>query len=149
MSRDPNDIPEVFRRAMRDVGWDYGGGNDDDDNGRSPFPPRPDRPQSAGSNRTLWIIVAIFLLLISFNWIVTTYTNWTWFSAMSYDDVWLKQFAYKIVLFVSGFLVALIFIWGNLAIARKRALRTTNPLQPEILKLTWSKWVSALTAIFL
>ncbi len=149
MSRDPNDIPEVFRRAMRDAGWDYGGGGDHDDEGRSPFPPRPDRPQSAGSNRTLWIIVAIFLLLISFNWIIATYTNWTWFRAMSYDDVWLKQFAYKIVLFVIGFLVALIFIWINWALARKRALRTTNPLQPQILKLPWARWIIAVVAIFL
>lgn len=150
MSRDPNDIPEVFRRAMRDVGWDYGGGrNDDDDNGRSPFPPRPDRPQSPGSNKTLWIIIALFLLLISFNWIVATYTNWTWFQAMSYDDVWLKQFGYKIVLFVIGFFVALLFMWGNWIIARKRALRTTSPLQPQILKLGWAKWVIALVAIFL
>jgi uncharacterized membrane protein (UPF0182 family) len=149
MSRDPNDIPEVFRRAMRDVGWDYGGGNDDDDNGRSSFPPRSDRPRSAGSNRTLWIIVIIFLLLISFNWIVNTYTNWTWFQAMNYDDVWLKQFAYKIILFVIGFLVALIFIWLNWTIARKRALRTTNPLQPQILKLPWARWIIALLAIFL
>ncbi|MBE2221055.1 MAG: UPF0182 family protein [Anaerolineae bacterium] len=151
MSRDPNDIPEVFRRAMRDAGWDYGGGsnNDDDDNGRSPFPPRPDRPQSPGSNRTLWIIIALFLLLISFNWLVTTYTNWTWFQAINYDDVWLKQLGYKIVLFVVGFILALLFIWGNWTIARKRALRTTNPLQPQILKLGWAKWVIALIAIFI
>lgn len=150
MSRDPNDIPEVFRRAMRDAGWDYGGGgNDDDDNGRSPFPPRPDRPQSPGSSRTMWIIIALFLLLISFNWIVTTYTDWIWFQAMDYDDVWLKQLGYRIVLFVIGFVVALLFMWGNWVIARKRALRTTNPLQPQILKLGWAKWVIALVAIFL
>ena len=147
MSRDPNDIPEVFRRAMRDVGWDYGGGGNDDD--RSPFPPRPNRPQAAGSNKTLWIIVALFLLLISFNWIVTTYTNWTWFQAMRYDDVWLKQFGYRIGLFVIGFVTALLFMWGNWSLARKRALRTTSPLQPQILKLGWAKWVIALAAIFL
>ena len=150
MSRDPNDIPEVFRRAMRDVGWDYsGGGNDDDDNGRSPFPPRPDRPQNPGSNRTIWIIGILFLLLISFNWIVTTYTDWTWYQAVSYDDVWLKQFGYKIVLFASGFIVAFLFLWFNWALARKRALRTTNPLQPQLLKFPWVKWAIAAAAAFL
>ena len=149
MSRDPNDIPEVFRRAMRDMGWDSGGGGNDDENGRSPFPPRPDRPQSAGSNRTIVIIAILFLLLISFNWAVTTYTDWTWFQAMGYDDVWLKQLGYRIVLFVIGFVVALLFMWGNWSLARKRALRTTNPLQPQILKLGWAKWIIALVAIFL
>jgi len=149
MSRDPNDIPEVFRRAMRDVGWDYGGGGDDDDNGRSPLPPRPDRPQSPGSNRAIWITVVLFVLLISFNWIITTYTDWTWYQAMSYDDVWLKQFAYKIVLFAVGFIVALIFLWFNWAMARKRALRTTNPLQPQLLKFPWVKWAIGAAAAFL
>ncbi len=150
MSRDPNDIPEVFRRAMRDVGWDYGGGsNDDDNNGRSPFPPRPDRPQTPGSNRTIWIIGALFLLLISFNWIVTTYTDWTWYQAVNYDDVWLKQFAYKIILFTSGFLAAFLFLWFNWALARKRALRTTNPLQPQLLKFPWIKWAIIAAAALL
>ncbi|PID85737.1 MAG: hypothetical protein CSA11_06545 [Chloroflexi bacterium] len=150
MSKDPNDIPEVFRRAMRDAGWDYSGGGDDDDpRGRSPFPSRPKRSPSGGSSRILWITIIIFLLLISFNWIIVTYTDWIWFRAVRYDDVWLKQFAYKIVLFVIGFSVALAVIWLNWHIARKRALQTTNPLQPQILKLPWTRWIIALLAIFL
>ncbi len=148
MSRDPNDIPEVFRRAMRDAGWDYGTENDDDK--RPPFPPRPDRPtEPPRPNRTLWILAIIFLLIISFNWIVTTYTDLLWFQKMSYESVWLTQFVWKIALFVIGFLVALGLLWGNWHLARQRAIRNTPPMQPQLLKIPGARWVITGFAIFL
>lgn len=148
MSRDPNDIPEVFRRAMRDAGWDYGAEGDDE--GRPPFPPRPDRPtEPPRPNRTIWLLAAIFLLIISFNWIVRTYTDWLWFREMSYDSVWITQFVWRIALFVIGFIIALALLWGNWLLARRRAIRITSPLQPQLLKITGVRWVIAGFAIFL
>ncbi|MCB8983472.1 MAG: UPF0182 family protein [Ardenticatenaceae bacterium] len=148
MSRDPNDIPEVFRRAMRDAGWDYG--TESDDEGRPPFPPRPDRPTPAPRpNRTLWILAAIFLLIISFNWIVNTYTDWLWFREVEYTSVWLTQFAWRIALFLIGLIVALVVLGGNWVLARRRAIRITSPLQPQLLKISGVRWVIAGFAVFL
>jgi len=133
---------------MRDMGWDYSG-EDDDNNGRSPFPPRPNNPPERGSNHLFWIILAVFILLISFNWIVSTYTDWIWFQALTYEAVWLKQFALRLLLFAIGLVVAFLVIFLNWRSARKRALRSTNPLQPQILKFPWAKWAVLGIAAFL
>jgi len=133
---------------MRDAGWDYGTENDDE--GRPPFPPRPDRPtEPPRPNRTLWILAAIFLLIISFNWIVNTYTDWLWFQETSYTAVWLTQFFWKISLFFIGLVVALGLLGGNWLLARRRAIRVTSPLQPQLLKISGVRWVIAGFAVFL
>ncbi|MBK8986090.1 MAG: UPF0182 family protein [Chloroflexi bacterium] len=148
MSRDPNDIPEVFRRAMRDAGWDYG--NEEDEGGRPPFPPRPERPsEPLRPNRTLWILGIIFLLIISFNWIVRTYTDWLWFGETGYTSVWLTQFGWRVALFVIGMVTAVLILWGNWHLARQRAIRSTSPLQPQLLKIPGARWVIAGFALFL
>ncbi|MGD2050294.1 MAG: hypothetical protein PVH03_12395, partial [Chloroflexota bacterium] len=72
MDRDIVDIPEVFRRAFEeDDGWSEGNGGDGDNggggNGRG-----SDRPWWI--NRWLWLGILIIILLLSFNWIITTYT---------------------------------------------------------------------------
>ena len=44
MSRDNFDIPEVFRRAMEEAGWNDGG-DDNGGRGRRPFPQQPGQPR--------------------------------------------------------------------------------------------------------
>jgi uncharacterized protein len=139
MSRDPNDIPEVFRRAMRDAGWDYG--QDEADDGRPPTPPRTQRTeQPPESKRTLLLAGALLLLFLSFNWVVRTYTDWLWFQELSYVDVWLKQFFWRIGLFLVGLVIALVVFGLNWHLARKRAIASTSPLQPQLLKIPGAKW---------
>ena len=137
-SREDFDIPEVFRRAMEDAGWrdaDGGGGEGDDgDNGggeeggsgREPFPPPGEnRPRL---NRSLWIFGLLFLLMISFNWIVNVYTDWLWFQELKYTDIWRTQWMVRIGVFVVAFLIATLILLGNWLLARRRAIRATITL---------------------
>lgn len=160
MSREDFDIPEVFRRAMEEAGWrdagdsnggdsgDGGGGGGDDDNGgRKPFPPRPDRTPQV--NRSLWVIGIILILVLSFNWIVTTYTDWLWFTELNYASVWLKQWGVRVLSFIVGFVVAAAVLLRNWHAARRRAIRNTSPFNPQFLKSAGVGWLITGVALFL
>ncbi len=146
MGRENFDIPEVFRRAMEEAGWDInreqdensGKGGDDGGRGREPFPRRPQQPRRP--NRLAILIGALFLLLLSLNWIVTTYTDWLWFSGMGYQQVWLKQWGAQVLAFVLFFGLGLAFLLGNWHLARRRASASTPNFYPQFLRfpgLTW------------
>ena len=111
MSRDRfDDIPEAFRKAFEDSNWGRGSGNNggDDDNGgngpgngnRPPYPPRGGDGRSPFQNRTFWIFGIIIVLFLSLSWIVDKYTEWLWFTQLSYQDVWFKQWGVQVVSFV-------------------------------------------------
>jgi len=68
--RDIVDIPEVFRRAFDDEGWDQGGGEGEGDGGGGPS---QGPSQTWWTNRWIWFAFLIVVLLLSFNWIVH---NW-------------------------------------------------------------------------
>jgi hypothetical protein len=110
MSREDFDIPEVFRRAMEEAGWDNGkrrrddqgggdGGNDGGDGGGGRRPSSGNRP----SNRVLLLAAVFIVLLLSVNFIVSTVTELFWFQALGYDDVWLRQWVFRIGSFVLFF----------------------------------------------
>ena len=110
MSRDNFEIPEVFRKAMEDAGWDLGNNKEDNGgdgnnggdggNGRQDRPPFPRRPrQPRRPNRIIWLLGLFFVLLLSLNWIVTTYTEWLWFTELKYQDIWLKQWGFQVLSF--------------------------------------------------
>ena len=140
MSRDPNDIPEVFRRAMRDAGWDYG--QEEADDGRPPTPPRSERTaQPPESRRTVWLVLLLLLIFFSFNWIIRTYTDWLWFQELGYVDVWLTQFFWRVGLSLLGLTLAFAVMGVNWHLARQRAIASTSPLQPQLLKIPGAKWV--------
>lgn len=148
MSRDPNDIPEVFRRAMRDAGWDYG--QDEADDGRPPTPSRTERTaQPPESRRTAWLVAILVLIFLSFNWIVRTYTDWLWFRELSYVSVWLTQFFWRVGLFLIGLVVSFAILGLNWRVARQRAIQTTPPMQPQLLKIPGAEWVIWGVAAFL
>ncbi len=115
MGRYEDDIPEVFRRAMEEAGWR---GAD-----------RPPRPQSAHPRRPwwtarwLWIVVVALILLASFRWLVTTYTEWLWFGEVGYRDAWLRQIGAQVISFLVFFIIAAAFLLINWRVARRRALR--------------------------
>jgi uncharacterized membrane protein (UPF0182 family) len=149
MSREDFDIPEVFRRAMEEAGW-RGEGNDgegDGDNGGG----GPHRPQGSPVkfNRSIWIIGLLFILLLSFNWVVNVYTDWLWFTELSYDEVWLKQWAVRLTVFVVAIVIAAAVLLGNWLIARRRAIRNTSPFHPQFLTPSGVGWLIAGVAIFL
>lgn len=147
MSRDDFDIPEVFRKAMEDAGWDTnrkeggGDGGDDggDDGGREEFPRRPDSPRQR--NRTIWLLGLFFLLLLSLNWIVTTYTEWLWFQELAYERVWLKQWGAQVVSFLVFFIIGGGILLLNWHLARRRARKHTPEYYPQFLDFPGFKWI--------
>ncbi len=147
MSRDNFDIPEVFRKAMEDAGWDpnrgqgdEGGGEGGDDNGgRQPLPRRPEQPRRP--NRTIWLLGILFLLLLSVNWIVSTYTEWLWFTELNFQQVWLKQWGVQVLSFVIFFVVGAIILLGNWHLARRRAISKTPTYYPQFLQFSGLTWL--------
>ncbi|MBK7897064.1 MAG: UPF0182 family protein [Anaerolineaceae bacterium] len=151
MSRDNWDIPEVFRRAMEEAGWESNKGEGDQGGeGGGPRPPFPSRPQGPRrNNRNLWILAILFLLFISINWIVGIYTDWLWFNELNYQNVWLTGYGYQFFSFVAFFVVAFLILWGNWALARRRAIKDTPPYNPRFLQIGAVKWILLVGALFL
>lgn len=151
MSRDNWDIPEVFRRAMEEAGWEgnKGDGGEGGEGGgqRPPFPRRPQQPRR--SNRNLWIIGILFLLFISVNWIVGVYTDWLWFSEIEFQNVWFTRWSYQFLSFVAFFIVAFLILWGNWQLARRRAIKATPEFYPRFLQIRGVSWILTAVALFL
>ncbi len=143
--RDIVDIPEVFRRAFDDEGWDEegGDGNGDGGSGGGRGPIRP-----WWTSRWIWIAALVVALLLSFNWIITTYTEWLWFDTQSYRNIWLTQLGVRIAAFVIFFIIAAVFLLTNWRIAFNIALKTVSmaPIRP--LELPGMSWVVSGLALF-
>ena len=100
MGRNIVDIPEAFKGAFdEDGGFDgEGGGEGGGQGGGQGRGGRAIKPWWI--NRWLWIAALAIIVLLSFNWVISTYTEWLWFSAQSYQDVWLTQWSLRIVSFI-------------------------------------------------
>lgn len=145
MSRDNFDIPEVFRRAMEDAGWDDG-----DEGGNGPRRPFPQRSGSSrGPNRIAIIIGLVILLLLSFSWIVEQYTDWLWFVELNYQSVWLRQWMFRVISFVAFFVIAAAFFLINWHVARRRALKDVAPTGPRVLRMRAISWIINGVGLFL
>jgi hypothetical protein len=136
------DIPDVFRRAMKD--WEDGGG--DNGNERPPFS-RSNRPFRI--NRSTWLIAILVILFLSLNWGTTVYTDWLWFTELDYRNVWLIQWGARVGSFVIFFVVAVVMLLLNWHIARLRAIRHTQPFQPQFLQIPGLKWLITAAALIL
>ncbi|MCI0393795.1 MAG: UPF0182 family protein [Chloroflexi bacterium] len=146
MDRDILDIPEVFRRAFEEE-WEKeekeGGEGDDGgkkDQGRG-------RPWWA--NRWLWLLTVFLILLLSFNWLVTTYTNWLWFTALGYRQVWLRQWTIRVAVFILFFVVAAAVLLVNWRVAYGQARRTRQAFRLRLLELPGVNWLVTAGALFL
>jgi uncharacterized protein len=152
MSRDRfDDIPEAFRRAFEDSNWGRGGdknGGDDDNGGngpgnggRPPYPPRSGDGRSLFQNRSFWIFGIIIVLFLSLSWIVDKYTEWLWFTQLSYQGVWFKQWGVQVISFLITFILAAAVLLGNWHLARRRAIKATPPFNPNFLQFAGLKWL--------
>jgi len=135
VDKEPITIPEVFRRAMEEYGWDEGDdgiGNNGGGNGGGGGDNGPQLPALGCSWRLLPLILIVFLFLTS-DWIITMYTEWLWFAELGYDSVWLKQWGVQVLGFVVFFIIALIVLLVNWQIARLAARSSsTSSAFPEI-----------------
>jgi uncharacterized membrane protein (UPF0182 family) len=132
MSQDDYDIPEVFRRAMEEAGWQTEEGGE----GGGPVRPRRTLPPPRRSPRVgRWaVILAIALLaLFSVSSIATFYTDWLWFDHLGFRGVFTTQLVTRVALFSVAFLVAAAVLLGNWLLARRNALREASPLGPQYL----------------
>jgi uncharacterized membrane protein (UPF0182 family) len=144
--RDIVDIPEVFRRAFDEEWGDENGGGDGDGNGGQGPSQGPGR--AWWTSRWIWIAILIVVLLLSFNWIISTYTEWLWFDSQSYRNIWLTQLGVRLAAFVVLYFIAAGFLLINWRVAFKNALKTvsTAPIRP--LELPGMSWIISGLALF-
>lgn len=148
MRKDDLDIPEVFRRAMEEAGWqvDQEGGGGDDRPPRRTLPP-PDRP--SGLNRSLIIIVIALLLIFSLGSIATFYTDWLWFDQLGYRDMFTTRLIIRWSVFAVTFLIAAAILVGNWLLARRNALRESTPFDSQILRFPGIRWLIIIAGLLL
>jgi uncharacterized membrane protein (UPF0182 family) len=147
MSRDIMDIPEAFRRAFEeDDGRRRGEGGDDGGQGPGNGG-RSGRPW--WTNRWLWISFLVLAFLLSFNWIVLTYTEWLWLTALDYQTVWLTQWSIRLAVFVIFFILGAFIIILNWRLAFKNARKIRNTARIRILELPGLSWLINGTGLFL
>lgn len=123
MKQDDFDIPEVFRRAMEEAGWRA---DRDDDGGRPPRRTVTPSSRPRGVNRMMLLVFLVLLLFFSLGSIADFYTDYLWFGALGFRDLFLKRLGVRVAAFVAAFLVAAAFLAGNWLFARNRALRSTS-----------------------
>ena len=145
MDRDIVDIPEVFRRAFDEEGW--GDKNGDDDNGGGGNGGGGGRPW--WTYRWLWLALAAVALLLSFNWIVSTYIDWLWFSTLDFRNVWLTQWGVKVVSFVVFFAIAAFVLLIDWRKAYNTARRSGGNSRFQVLNLPGISGLVTGMALFL
>lgn len=91
-------------------------------------------------NRWTLLVVLALIVLLSFNWVITTLTEWLWFQAVGYQRVWLTIFWARIGAFAAAFLVAALVLVGNWLLARWLVIRVPNIFGEE--RLLEERWVA-------
>ena len=97
------------------------------------------------------MIAIIFVLLFSIGWIVSTPIPIGFgLLELDYQDVWLRQWLFRILTFVIFFIVGTLFMLLNWQLARRRAIQDTLALNnPKILQLRGIRWIITGIALFL
>lgn len=132
------DLEEFLRRSG------FGGGD-----GGGSGPRRPVRPPNF-FNRWTVLIVILLLAFLSFNWIITTITEWWWFQALGYESVWLKSLVAQVGSFAAFFLVTVLVLVGNWWLARWMVIRVPDILgERRLLEERWIGWMIAGAGLFL
>ncbi len=144
MSKDDYEIPEVFRRAMEDAGWQPSGGEPGQQGPRRPLPP-PEQPSRFNS----WLILIVVLLLglFSIGSLATFYTDFLWFEHLGYQEIFSRQLTTRLIIFVIAFTIAALILLGNWIIARRSAIADTPPGTPQILRSSLARWTVIIAGV--
>lgn len=132
-----DDIREIFRRAFEQAeGRRTPNGELDEEGGEPPngVPRRqtPSLPSGWWKDRRLWIGLIFFIIFVSFNGVITAYTDWLWFTNIGYVDVWLTSWGAKLITFAVFFVVAILVLWLNVQLALRGAKATSqSAFQPS------------------
>lgn len=71
------------------------------------------------SNRNLLKIVGLVILLWILSALTNYYVDWLWFKSVNYSQVFTISLVNRLGLMVGVFLIAFLFIWGNLWLTKK------------------------------
>ena len=102
--------------------------------------PRPRRSPSpiSGKARGLlaFIVVGLFALLLSVRGIANFVTDYLWFDAIGYSDVWGQVLASKIILAVIFISLFSVLCWTNLWLADRLApqYREASPEEEAVMR---------------
>ena len=123
-----DDIREIFRRAFEqsERRAPVGADGEEPPEGGPPRANLPELPIGWWRDRRLWVGLILFLLFISFNWIVTTYTDWLWYSNVGYANVWITSWVTRLATFLVFFVIGVIVLWVNFRIALRGALASST-----------------------
>ncbi|MDJ0752334.1 MAG: UPF0182 family protein [Ardenticatenaceae bacterium] len=145
---DYSDIPEVFRRAFEnDDPQRQGGGQ-----GGDPPPAQPTSGQKPWwQNRNTWLIAILLIVFLSFNWFVSTYIDWLWFSERGYFSVWTTQLITRWATFGVFFVVAAFVLLVSWHVNRRAASKLTVPFftGPATITLEPVRWLINIAGLFL
>ncbi len=122
--------------------------------------PRPKRSQPAMSGRTrgllAFIVVGLFALLLSVRGIANFVTDYLWFDAVGYTDVWSRVLSSKIILALIFITFFSVLCWTNLWLADRLApqYREASPEEEavtrfrEVIGARWGLVRLGVTALF-
>lgn len=108
---------------MEEAGWRS---DRDDDGGRPPRRTVTPPTEPRGINRTLIIVFLLLLLFFSIGSIASFYTDFLWFDALGFRDMFVKRLSVRVAVFAVGFIVAAGVLLLNWLIARRRALKAPS-----------------------
>ena len=121
-----DDLREIFRRAFEQSERRRQGGDEGQEPPENVPPTLPSLPEGWWRNRRLWFGLTIFLFFTSYSWVINTYTEFLWFDNLDFSSVWTTTFFARIVMFIVFFLLAMLFLFGNLLSASRGAVRSSN-----------------------
>jgi len=142
VSREPNDFQDLFRKA-----FEQKSGNDRPA-GEKTVIDVPKLP-SFWRNRWFWIFLLGSILILSFRWMVTTYTDWLWFTAQDYASVWMTQWASRMLIFAVAFVIAVGLMVLNWALARKAGRELESARTIKLLSIPGLPLLAMVAAIFI
>lgn len=149
-----DDIPEVFRRAMEEMGWEPGDEERKERKAGSPRPPeRPNMPprppfQPFWANRRFWVLVVLLIVLFSLGSLIRAYTDYLWFSNLGYGSVWLTQWGAETVTLLGFTAFAAAILLGNWLFAFRKA-SASNSGGFNLLRLPGLRAVLVAASLFL
>ncbi len=144
MSKEDYEIPEVFRRAMEDAGWQTSGGDPGQQGPRRPLP-QPDQPSSF--NRWLILIALLLLGLFSIGSLATFYTDFLWFEHLGFQEIFSRQLTTRVIIFAIAFAIAALILLGNWIVARRSAIADTPPDTPQVLRSSLARWTIIIAGV--
>ncbi len=107
-----------------------------------------------GMQIRFWVVaIIIFILFSSFNYIITLYTDWLWFEAVGYEQIFITEIWAKISLFLIVAIFFVVLFLLNVYLARWQIRRNTLFFSDESLimqqTIIYTAWGVALVLAWL